>query len=121
MTALYVVLGALVGAPARYLTDLLVQSRHHSTMPWGTFTVNVAGSLVLGVVARLATDGGLPGWALTLVGTGFCGALTTFSTFSYETVRLVDGGAWRTAALTVAGSLAAGLGAVALGWWLAGL
>jgi fluoride exporter len=121
VTAVLVVLGAVIGAPARYLTDLLVQSRHDSKVPWGTFTVNVAGSFVLGLVARLATDGGLPSWVLTLVGTGFCGALTTFSTFSYETVRLIDGGAWRTAALNVAASLAVGLGAVALGWWVAGV
>ena len=121
MTALLVVLGAMIGAPARYLTDLIVQSRHDSKVPWGTLTVNVVGSLVLGAFARMSGDGALPAWVLTLVGTGFCGALTTFSTFSYEVVRLLDAGAWRTAALNVAASLVAGLAAVGLGWWVAGL
>jgi CrcB protein len=53
---------------------------------------------------------------LTLVGTGFCGALTTFSTFSYETVRLAEDGRWRSAALNVVGSLVIGAIAVSLGW-----
>lgn len=118
MTGLLVVFGAVVGAPTRYLVDAWVRSRHDSPMPWGTFLVNATGSLVLGLAAGLASEGTLPSWALTLVGTGFCGALTTFSTFSYETVRLVDDGRWRTAALNVVSSLAVGLGACALGWLL---
>lgn len=116
MTVLLVLLGGAIGAPTRYLTDLLVQSRHDSTVPWGTFTVNVVGSLVLGLVAGAAARAGLPSWAVTLAGTGFCGALTTFSTFSYETVRLVDGGRGRTALLYVAVSVLSGFGACALGW-----
>ena len=118
MTALLVVLGGLVGAPARYLTDLVVQSRHSSQLPWGTLTVNVVGSLVLGVAAGLSAAGHVPLWVLTLVGTGFCGALTTFSTFSFETFRLLDERLWVTAAVNVAASVAAGLAAVALGFWL---
>jgi fluoride exporter len=121
MTALLVVLGGVVGAPTRYVTDLLVQSRHSSRLPWGTLTVNVVGSFVLGLVAALAAAGTAAGWVLTLVGTGFCGALTTFSTFSFETFRLLDEGLWRTALSNVVVSLAAGLGAVALGWWLGSL
>jgi fluoride exporter len=118
MTALLVIAGAAVGAPTRYLTDLLIQSRHRSRMPWGTLAVNAAGSFVLGLIAGLASGGTLPAWVLTLVGTGFCGALTTFSTFSYETLRLLDEARWRTATLNVVGSLAAGLTACALGWWI---
>ena len=84
MTVLLVALGAAVGAPLRYLTDRTIQARHDSVFPWGTLTVNVVGSLILGVIT------GLPvGHAVAaLVGTGFCGALTTYSTFSYETLRL---------------------------------
>lgn len=118
MTILLVLLGGAIGAPTRYLTDLMVQSRHDSKVPWGTFTVNVIGSLILGVVAGAGAGAGLPPWAVTLLGTGFCGALTTFSTFSYETVRLIDGGSWRTASLYVALSVTLGFGGCALGWWV---
>ncbi len=102
-----VILGALVGAPARYLIDRYVQARHPTRFPWGTFTVNVAGSFVLGLVTAAA----LPAVWLALVGTGFCGALTTYSTFSYETVRLADGRTPLLALANVGGSIGAGLAA----------
>ncbi|SFC34252.1 camphor resistance protein CrcB [Nocardioides terrae] len=121
MTAVLVVLGGLVGAPARYLTDLLVQSRHSSRLPWGTLTVNVAGSLVLGVVAGLSVAGHVSPWVFTVVGVGFCGALTTFSTFSFETFRLLDERRWGTALVNVAGSILLGLAAVSLGFWVGSL
>jgi CrcB protein len=113
MTVLLVLLGGAVGAPARYLTDQAVQRRHGTSFPWGTWTVNVVGSLILGVVVAAG-----PGWLVTLAGTGFCGALTTFSTFGFETVRLAEEGETSTAAWNVVSSLAVGLGAAALGWWL---
>ncbi|GID29734.1 putative fluoride ion transporter CrcB 2 [Paractinoplanes brasiliensis] len=103
--------GAAVGAPLRYLTDRLIQSRHDSVFPWGTLTVNVAGSLLLGVVTGLPTDSAVA----ALVGTGFCGALTTYSTFSYETLRLLQDGALFYAMVNVVASLVAGFGAAALG------
>src|SRR5215813_15429711 len=78
ISALLVITGAALGAPLRYLTDLLVRSRHDSAFPWGTLTVNTAGSLILGATAAIATE--IAPWILTLLGTGFCGALTTFST-----------------------------------------
>jgi fluoride exporter len=118
LTALLVVAGAVVGAPLRYLTDLLVQSRHDTVFPWGTLTVNVAGSLILGAVAG-AVSSGAPGWLLTLVGTGFCGALTTFSTFGFETLRLVEDGSVLEAVLNSMVSLLVGLVACAGGWVLA--
>jgi CrcB protein len=113
MTVLLVLLGGALGASARYLTDVTVQRRHGTAFPWGTWTVNVLGSFVLGVVAESG-----PAWVLTLVGTGFCGALTTFSTFGYETVRLREQGRSGLAVGNVAGSLAAGVLAAVLGWWL---
>ncbi|MER7607134.1 fluoride efflux transporter CrcB [Nocardioides sp. NPDC127503] len=116
MTALLVVLGGAIGAPARYLTDLYVKEWTGADFPWGTMVVNAVGSLVLGLLAGAAASGVLPGWVLTVAGTGFCGALTTFSTFSYETVRLAENGRWRSAALNVLGSLAVGTAAVSLGW-----
>lgn len=117
MTVLLVLLGGAIGAPARYLTDVVVQSRHDSVLPWGTISINVAGSFVLGLVAGL-TSGSASAWVLTLIGTGFCGALTTFSTFSYETVRLAEARRWGAAVANVVISLALGLVAVALGWEL---
>lgn len=116
MTALLVLLGGAIGAPARYLTDLYVRERTGTDFPWGTMAVNAAGSLVLGLLAGAAASGVLPEWVLILAGTGFCGALTTFSTFSYETVRLAENGRWGPATLNVLGSLAIGSAAVSLGW-----
>ncbi len=115
MTVLLVALGAAVGAPLRYLTDRLVQSRHGSRFPWGTLTVNLAGSLILGFVTGLPHA---PAVA-ALVGTGFCGALTTYSTFGYETLRLAREGARWQAAANVALSVLAGLGAAFVGLLLA--
>lgn len=118
MTVVLVLIGGAVGAPLRYLTDLLVQARHDSILPWGTLTVNVVGSLVLGVVGAAVAVAGAPSWVMTLLGTGFCGALTTFSTFGFETVRLVEEGSLLEAFVNVAASLVAGLVAVAAGWAL---
>jgi CrcB protein len=118
LTALLVVVGAVVGAPLRYLADLLVQSRHDTVFPWGTLTVNAAGSLILGAVAG-AVSGGAPLWLLTLAGTGFCGALTTFSTFGFETVRLVEDGSLLEAVLNAGVSLLIGMVACSGGWVLA--
>lgn len=118
MTIALVFLGAMVGAPLRYLTDRAVQTRHDSLFPWGTFSVNVIGCLILGALAGAATA--LPGPLLTLLGTGFCGALTTYSTFSYETLRLVEQKTYFYAAMNVTVSVIAGLGAAVLAYTSAG-
>jgi len=114
MTALLVVAGAVIGAPLRYITDRAVQRRHDSIFPWGTLAVNVAGSLVLGFVAGAAARGVSP-HVVALVGTGFCGALTTYSTFSYESVRLAQQGSRFFAAANIGVSVVAGLGAAFCG------
>lgn len=116
MTVLLIALGAAVGAPARYLTDRALQARHDSVFPWGTFIVNVTGSFLLGVVAAVAGGGDVDPAVVAAAGTGFCGALTTYSTFSYETLRLVDHGARLEAAVNVVAGIVAGLGAVGVGW-----
>jgi CrcB protein len=118
VTVLYVALGAAVGAPLRYLADVAVQRRHDSVFPWGTLAVNVVGSFLFGMIAALARDGDLSAGAVAGLGVGFCGALTTYSTFGYETLRLIDGGARIYALANVCISVAAGLGAVSIGWTL---
>ena len=115
MTVVLVILGGAVGAPLRYLVDRWVTAHTGGTLPWGTLAVNVAGSFALGVLAASA-----PEWLLTLAGVGLCGAFTTFSTFGFETVRLLERGRVRPALLNVAGSLVLGVAAAATGRWLGG-
>ncbi|MBT2408702.1 MULTISPECIES: fluoride efflux transporter CrcB [unclassified Streptomyces] len=115
MNWLLVIAGAAVGAPLRYLTDRAVQAKHDTVFPWGTFTVNVVGCLILGVLTGAVAAGAASSQVQLLVGTGLCGALTTYSTFSYETLRLVEDGAKFFAALNVIASVVAGLGAVFIG------
>ncbi|MFJ3585151.1 fluoride efflux transporter CrcB [Streptomyces sp. NPDC090127] len=110
MNWLLVIVGAAVGAPLRHLTDRAIRARHPSAFPWGTFVVNVVGSFALGLLAGVSSAE-----AHLLLGVGLCGALTTYSTFSYETWKLYEDGAKGYAAANVTGSLAAGLGAVWLG------
>jgi fluoride exporter len=112
---LLVILGAAVGAPLRYLTDRAVQARHDSVFPWGTFTVNAIGSVVLGLTVGAVTAAAVPHSLQLLVGVGFCGTLTTYSTFSYETLRLYEGGARLYAVANVVVSVAAGVGAAFTG------
>ena len=118
MSLLLVMAGAAVGAPLRYLTDRAVQGRHGTALPWGTFTVNVIGSLVLGLLTAAATAGGASPEAQLALGTGFCGALTTYSTFSYETLRLFEDDARLLAGVNVLGSVLAGFASAATGFAL---
>ncbi len=115
MLILVLLLGGAIGAPTRYLVDGWVQDRVSGVFPWGTFVINVSGSLLLGVVTGLALYHGLGDLPKIAIGTGFCGAYTTFSTFSYETVRLLEEGSVGLAAGNAFGSVAAGLAAAALG------
>ncbi len=107
-----------VGAPARYLVDGFVQYRTPGVFPFGTLVVNVSGSFFLGIITGLALYHGLSPLPHAAVGTGFCGAYTTFSTFSYETVRLIEEGSVRPALANVAISVVVGLAAAGLGLWL---
>jgi CrcB protein len=111
VTPLLVVLGASLGAPLRYLMDRVFRVRFGAALPWGTFAVNVAGSALLGLLVGAAA----PPAVLALVGTGFCGALTTYSTFGLETVELAARGRRGLAVLNALGSAAACPAAAALG------
>jgi fluoride exporter len=116
---LAVLAGGMLGAPARYLADRAVQARHDSVFPWGTFAVNIAGSALLGFLLGAQRHLDLPSAAFALLGTGFCGGLTTFSTFGYETLRLLEDGAIGEAGINVIGSLAIGVLVAWLGFRLA--
>jgi CrcB protein len=110
---------AAVGAPARFLLDGWVHDRTGGLFPWGTFAVNVSGCLALGVLTGLGLYHGLGDTTRIVVGTGGLGAYTTFSTLSFETVRLAEEGAVDQALLNAAASLLVGLAAAAAGLALA--
>ncbi|HEX2850952.1 MAG TPA: fluoride efflux transporter CrcB [Acidimicrobiales bacterium] len=113
-----VVAGA-VGAPTRYLLDGFVQNRTAGALPWGTFVINVSGSLLLGLVTGAGLYHAFPSTPRVWLGTGFCGAYTTFSTFTFETVRLLEEGAVTDAFFNAGASLIAGTAAAAAGLALA--
>ena len=114
-TALLVALGAAVGAAGRHLTNHWLRERFGATPAGGTLAVNLLGSFVLGVLAGAAVDGG---W-LALLGIGFCGAYTTFSTLALELWSAFEDGRRREVVANAALSLALGLSAAYLGIWLA--
>ena len=107
-------LGGAVGSNARYWIGLWFRAQPWAQeYTWGTFVVNVSGSLLLGVVAGLFKDKTGPGFLL--LGTGFCGGYTTFSTFSMEVAEAIQKGRWDLAALYAGSSVVAGLVAFAAG------
>lgn len=119
MTVIGLALGGGLGALARYRLTGLIAPRQQTPFPLGTLTVNVVGSFALGLLVRLGTNGTVsPTW-LTWAGTGFLGAFTTFSTFTYETLRLVEDGAWRYALWNIAISGPLSFLAAAAGYLLA--
>jgi CrcB protein len=103
------------GALARFLLDSSIKSRWQSPFPWATVIINVTGSLLLGILAGLVLFHGQPTAWQTVVGTGFCGGYTTFSTASFETVRLVQQNRRSLALLNAVGSLVLSVAAGAVG------
>ncbi len=104
-----------VGAPARYLVDGWVQDRTRGAFPWGTFVVNITGCLLLGCLTGLVLYHGTDAAARTVLGAGGLGAYTTFSTFTFETVRLAEEGALRESFLNAGAGLLLGFAAAAAG------
>lgn len=115
MTWLMVIAGALIGAPLRYLIDRTIQKRHASLFPWGTLTVNLIACAALGFL----TGAAVPPDLQHLIGPGLCATLSTYSTYSFETLRLLESGQRRLAAANVIGSVFAGIAFAALGNLLA--
>jgi CrcB protein len=117
VTWLLVVLGGMVGAPVRYLVDVRVTARLGSGFPFGTLFANAAACVLLGLVAGLGLAADSP--AYVLLGTGVAGAMSTYSTFAFETVRLAEEGRARRAMTYAVTSPAVGLAALLLGLALA--
>lgn len=106
----FIAAGGAAGSVCRFLLSSVLQQRLATSFPAGTLVVNVTGSVLLGFLLRYALDTpALSPEVRALLTTGFCGGYTTFSTFSYETVALLQGGDYRRAAAYVLGSVAVSL------------
>jgi fluoride exporter len=119
MLVLAIGLSGGAGAVLRYLVDGAVEDRVSGPFPWGTLIINVSGSLLLGLITGLLWYHGLSGQVRDVVGVGFCGGLTTWSTASWESVRLLESGLVRQAAVFTVGGLLVALAAAAGGVALA--
>ncbi len=109
------VIAGAVGAPLRYLVDGLVLDRSGGTFPFGTAVINITGSFLLGLLTGMALYHGFPTTSKIVLGSGFCGSFTTFSTFAFETVRLAEEGGRRDAVKNTLLNLGAGTIAAAVG------
>jgi CrcB protein len=115
VTWFLIALGGAIGAPGRYLLDGFISSRSRARFPTGTLVINVLGSAVLGALAAATTR---TGHVYAALGTGFCGAFTTFSTFAWESVALAEDGGPRLAVANIGLSLALAVSAASLTYWL---
>ncbi len=119
MILLSLAVGGILGTLARYGLAGWVQGWAGASFPWGTFAVNLLGSFLLGLALRGSEAAAFSPETRALLTTGFCGAFTTFSTLSWETVALLQAGAWGRAGAYALGSLGLGLAAVWAGLSLA--
>jgi CrcB protein len=116
MTVLLLALAGGLGAVARFVLDGTVTAARSWRYPVGTTVINLSGSFLLGLLAGLAAGRLLPGSALLVLGTGFLGGYTTFSTAAYETVRLVEQRRWVAALVHGAGQVVVATALAALGY-----
>lgn len=107
-----------LGAVARFVIDALVRERTSGALPWGTIAINLSGSFLLGLLTGLVAARALPADVQLVVGTGFLGGYTTFSTASVETVRLLQERRWVAGLLNGFGVVVAATAAAGLGLWL---
>jgi CrcB protein len=121
MTTLWIACAGSAGAMARFVLDGVIRQRRKSEFPWATAIINVTGSLILGLVTGLALFHGPPQGFQQIVGIGFCGGYTTFSTASVETVRLLQRGKYLLGVINGAGTLLVTVTAGAAGLALASL
>ncbi len=119
MTYLAISIGAILGANARFFVGGWVADHLGAVFPYGTLVINVSGSLLIGIVLTFSTERLTPDWFRPLLAIGFLGSYTTFSTFSYETLALVQGGSFGLAAVNVAASVGAAFAGVYAGTLIA--
>jgi len=105
MTALVICLAGGIGAVTRFMLDGLIRTRLGRRFPWGTVFINVSGALLLGFITALALHNGVSAKEKLVVGTGFCGGYTTFSTASFEAVRLLEEKRWLAAAAHITANI----------------
>ncbi len=115
MNILLVAVGGAIGATARYLIGGWIQGWVGSSFPWGTLVINVSGSLIIGLVLGLVDRGALSSQARLLLAVGVLGGYTTFSTFSYEGLQMVQSGDYGSLLVYEATHLGLGLLAANLG------
>lgn len=107
--------GGMIGSVLRYLVSQFIR---HESFPYATFTVNIIGSLLIGIIMGVASrEEGFANWRLFLA-TGICGGFTTFSAFAWENFQLLNQQRYGSFLLYTGGSLVVGLAAVAIGYWL---
>lgn len=116
MSYLLIGLGGALGAIFRYSLGLAVMRNRSGPFPLGTWIINITGSFVLGLLFQLHSQGLIADWTMMLLGVGFCGAYTTFSTFGNETVQLIVSHKLRLAALYVGTSVLLSIVAAWIGW-----
>ena len=118
IVALVTIAAGAAGAVIRYLVSRALAGRRG--FPWAVLVVNAVGSGIGGAIVGLATSGGVSGDIRLILLSGLCGGLTTFSTWSVETIELVHSGRWRAAVLSVVANLVLGFAAAAAGFLLTG-
>ena len=116
MPALIVFFGAGIGGVTRYLLGGWIQSATGAGFAWGTLTINITGSLLLALAYSILDGTAAPVEWRIFLGVGICGGYTTFSTFSYESVRLMQDGDWGRAAAYVLASVVGSIAAAVIGF-----
>lgn len=115
MTPIFIALAGSLGAMSRFVLDGHIKARYDHTFPWATFIINVTGSFILGVVTGILLKHHNFDDIEAIIGVGFCGGYTTFSTASFETVRLLERREYARAIANAVGGLIATIAAAAIG------